>query len=473
VAVDRIGESHAVGRRAEANPLVQLGSIVPPPEPRRTTLERVYPRVTVLSRALIAGVIALVAASPAYAVDRQGEQWGLEMVRAPQAWPTSTGVGALVAVIDTGVQRDHPDLGNTRLTGGFDFVGNDPIETGDEDTDPDDGNGHGTHVTGIIVGDRDGDGITGVAPGARVMPLRVLDDSGSGYTDDTVKAVDYAIDHDADVINLSLGDFFPLQSKLIGDPAYRDALERAVEHGVVVVIAAGNNGLPYCENPDVAGMLCVGGVDNQPARAMAYSSYGSNVDLMAPGGSCGDTSSTDILSSVINSGYDTYCGTSQAAPHVAGVAALLVSLGVTGQAAADRIVATAADSCGGLPDQCGAGVVDAAAAVEGLGPPDGGPGAGSFSTKRHVKRRAVRRHGFRAVCEPAQPGTCKVVVRRRARKIARGRDDAPADLATGVTAPLNRRGERALKRMGRRLRVRVWVTLPGEKPQSRRVVVRR
>jgi len=427
----------------------------------------------VLSRALIAGVIALVAAGPAYAVDRQDEQWGLEMVRAPQAWPTSTGVGAVVAVIDTGVQRDHPDLGNARLVSGFDFVGDDPIEENDTDGDPTDGNGHGTHVTGIIVGDRDGDGITGVAPGARVMPLRVLDDNGEGFADDTVKAIDYAIDHDADVINLSLGDFLPLQSTLFDDPAYRGALERAVDHGIVVVIAAGNNGLMKCENPDVDGMLCVGGVDNRPARAIAYSSYGSNVDLMAPGGSCNGGSSEDILSSVINSGYDTFCGTSQAAPHVAGVAALLVSLGVTGQAAADRIVATAADSCVILPGQCAAGVVDAAAAVEGLGPPDGGPGAGSFSTKRRVKRRAVRRHGFRAICDAAQPGTCKVVVRRRGRKIARGRDDVPAHVTTRVTAELNRRGRRALKQMGKRLRVRVWVTLPGEKAQSRRVVVRR
>lgn len=428
-----------------------------------------------LSRALIAGVIALVGASPAYAVDRQDEQWGLEMVRAPQAWPTSTGVGALVAVIDTGVQRDHPDLGSARLTGGFDFVGDDPIETGDEDTDPTDGNGHGTHVTGIIVGDRDGDGITGVAPGARVMPLRVLDDNGEGFADDTVKAIDYAIDHDADVINLSLGDFLPLQSTLFDDPAYRGALERAVDHGIVVVIAAGNNGLPKCENPDVAGMLCVGGVDNRPARAMAYSSYGSNVDLMAPGGSCNGGSSEDILSSVINSGYDTFCGTSQAAPHVAGVAALLVSLGVTGQAAADRIVATAADSCVILAGQCAAGVVDAAAAVHGLGSQDGGPGAteGSFSTKRRVKRRAVRRHGFRVKCDAAEAGKCKVVVKRHGKRIARGSDEVPARIATRVSAPVNRRGKRLLEHMGKRLRVRVVVTLPGEDARARRVVVRR
>jgi subtilisin family serine protease len=430
----------------------------------------------VLPRALIAGVVALAsAASPAFAVDRQDEQWGLEMVRAPQAWQTSTGVGAVVAVIDTGVQRDHPDLGG-RLVGGFDFVG-ESADTSDTDPDPTDGNGHGTHVTGIVAGDRDGDGITGVAPGARVMPIRVLDDSGSGYADDTVKGIDYAIDHDADVINLSLGDFIPLQSTLFDDPAYKSALERAVDAGIVVVIAAGNNGLPKCENPDVPGMVCVGGVDNRPARALAYSSYGSNVDLMAPGGSCNGGSSEDILSSVIHSGYDTFCGTSQAAPHVAGVAALLVSLGLQGQEVADRIVATAADSCTVFANQCAAGVVDAAAAVKGLGSPGGGPGpqpgVGSFSTKRHVTRGGVRRHGFRVKCNAARPGQCKVVVKRHRRRIARGKDYVPAAISTRVTAELNRRGKRVLKHMRKRVRVRVVVTLPGETPQARRVIVKR
>jgi subtilisin family serine protease len=433
----------------------------------------------VLSRAFIAGVIALATASPAFAADpRRDEQWGLAMVKAQQAWPTSTGAGAVVAVIDTGVQRDHPDLGG-RLLGGFDFVGED-VDDPDTDSNPTDGNGHGTHVTGIIAADRDnGVGITGVAPSAKVLPLRVLDDSGSGYADDTIKAVDYAIDHEVDVINLSLGDFIPLQSTLLDDPAYKSALQRAVDAGIVVVIAAGNNGLPKCENPDVPGIVCVGGVDNRPARAVLYSSYGTNVDLMAPGGSCDGGSSEDILSTVIHSAYDTFCGTSQAAPHVAGVAALLVSLGLHGQEVADRLVATAADSCTVFADQCAAGVVDAAAAVKGLGPPGGGPGpnpppnTGSFTTKRKVKRRAVRRHGFRVICEAAQPGVCKVKVRRRGRKIARGRDDVPADIASRVSADLNRRGKRVLKHMGRRLRVRVWVTLPGEQARARGVVVRR
>ncbi len=428
-----------------------------------------------LSRALIAGVVALAAAAPAFAADpRRDEQWGLEMVHAQEAWPTSTGVGAVVAVIDTGVQRDHPDLGG-RLVGGFDYVGDDPIEGGDEDSDPTDGNGHGTHVTGIVVANRDNsEGITGVAPGARVMPIRVLDDNGEGYADDTIKGIDYAIDHGAHVINLSLGDYLPLQSTLFDDPAYKSVLERAVDAGIVVVLAAGNNGLPKCENPEVDGVLCVGAVDVTGTRSV-FSSFMSNVDLMAPGGSGLGGSSEDILSTYIPSTYDSIAGTSQAAPHVAAVAALLVSLGLEGQAAAARIVDTASEA--GSPDQDWDNIVNAAAAVDGLEPPGGGPGPdaknGSFSTKRRVKRRAVRRHGFRVMCDAARPGECRVRVRRRGRRIARGHDDVPADIRTRVSAELNRSGKRALKRMGRRLRVRVIVTLPGEDARARRVTVRR
>ncbi|MGH2838924.1 MAG: hypothetical protein ACRDJY_11350, partial [Thermoleophilaceae bacterium] len=90
-----------------------------------------------------------------------------------------------------------------------------------------------------------------------------------------------------------------------------------------------------------------------------------------------------------------------------------------------------------------------------------------------VKRRAVRRRGFRVTCKAAQPGTCGVVVRRKGRKIARGSGDVPAAIGTVVSAELNRRGRRALKRMGERLRVRVVVTLPGEEARSRRVTVTR
>jgi subtilisin family serine protease len=431
----------------------------------------------VLFRLLIAGTLSLALTTSALAADpRRDEQWGLEMVNAPGAWATSTGVGALVAVIDTGVQRNHPDLGG-RLVAGFDFVGDDPIEPGDEDGDPTDGNGHGTHVTGIVVANRDNsEGIAGVAPGARVLPLRVLDDDGAGYADDTIKAIDYAIDKGVHVINLSLGDFLPLQSTLFDDPDYRAVLERAVDAGIVVVLAAGNNSLPKCENPNVGGIICVGAVDNRGMRS-GFSSFGSNVDLMAPGGSGVGTSSEDVLSTYTGSRYESISGTSQAAPHVAGVAALLVSLGLQGQEAANRITATASEA--GSPGQEWDNIVDARGAVAGLAPPpppdpgDPNPVAGTFSVRNPMMRGAVRRRGFRVTCVAARPGECKVVVRRHGRRIARGGGDVPAQIDTRVAAELNRRGKRLLKNMGRRIRVRVKVTLPGEAKRSRRIKVKR
>jgi subtilisin family serine protease len=440
----------------------------------------------VVLRSLIAAVLVLAfAASPALGADpRRGEQWGLEMVKGTEAWKTSTGVGSVVAVIDTGVQATHPDLAD-RLLPGFDFVGDDPINPGDEDDDPKDGDGHGTHVTGISVANADnGVGIAGVAPGAKVLPIRVLDDNGEGYADDTIKAIDYAIDKGVHVINLSLGDYLPLQSALLGDPAYAQALERAVSRGIVVTIAAGNNGLPRCENPQVDGIVCVGAVDARRQRS-AFSSFGQGVDLMAPGGSGAGGSAEDVLSTYTRSGYASIAGTSQATPHVAGVAALLVSLGVRGKDAAARILETAADA--GMPGtdtQYGAGIVDAAAAVAGLGtppPPPPGPGPGpdpsdakgSYTTAKSVRARTVRKRGFRVKCKAVRPGPCKVAVRHRGRKIAAGRADVPAGLATRVTAPLNRRGKKKLKGLRRKIRVRVSVTLPGEAARSRRVTVRR
>jgi subtilisin family serine protease len=433
--------------------------------------------MVMLHRAAAVTVLAALALSaPALGADpRQADQWGLAMVRAPEAWSTSTGIGAQVAVIDTGVDAEHPDLGG-RLLDGFDFVGDDP-EGPDTDDDPSDGNGHGTHVTGIIVANRDnGEGIAGVAPGAKVLPLRVLDDSGGGFTDDIVKAIARAVNAGADVINLSLGDNLPLQSKLFDDPAYANALQSAAAAGVVVVVAAGNDGFPYCENPPVPEVLCVGAV-NQAGLRPLYSSYGDGVDLMAPGGELGPGGTPgEVLSTFTGPTYYELSGTSQAAPHVAGVAALLVSLGVTGQEAVARIVQTAAAAEPAF--QYGAGIVDAAAAVEGLAPPppdpdDPDPVVGRFSTKSTVARRRVRRRGFQVKCEAVRPGSCKVVVTRRGRRVARGREDVAAANPTVVTAELTRFGKRRIKRMGERLRVRIGVTLPGEAAQTRRVTIER
>src|SRR3954453_21434888 len=125
------------------------------------------------------------------------QQWGLDMIQADAAHSTSTGSGAVVAVVDTGVLASHEDL-QGQLVAGHDFI--------QDDGTPQDGNGHGTHVSGIIAAAaNNGVGIEGVAPGAKVMPIRVLDNDGSGTSEGVAKGIDYAVAHHADVINLSLG----------------------------------------------------------------------------------------------------------------------------------------------------------------------------------------------------------------------------------------------------------------------------
>ena len=136
------------------------------------------------------------------AADLGGDLWGLDNIRAPEVWSGSngfsgaTGSGTVIAVVDTGVDLDHPEF-QDRITQGFDFV--------DYDNIADDGDGHGTHVAGTIAGADDGEGITGVAPDASIMPIRVLDDEGYGYISDIIAGIRWAADNDADVINLSLG----------------------------------------------------------------------------------------------------------------------------------------------------------------------------------------------------------------------------------------------------------------------------
>src|SRR5437870_5949051 len=148
-------------------------------------------------------VAALAAAAPAAGAGDplRSQQWGLDMIEADAAHQVTTGAGAVVAVVDSGVYAAHPDLAG-RLLPGHDFV--------DNDSTPQDDNGHGTHVTGIIAADAgNGVGIEGVAPGATILPLRALDADGNGTSTDIAHAIDYAVAHGAQVINLSLGDVVP------------------------------------------------------------------------------------------------------------------------------------------------------------------------------------------------------------------------------------------------------------------------
>jgi subtilisin family serine protease len=391
----------------------------------------------------------------------RSHQWGLDMIHADEAHLVTTGAGATVAVVDTGIDAAHPDLAG-RIGPGFDFV--------DGDSTPQDGNGHGTHVSGIVAADaNNGIGVDSVAPGASIMPVRVLDNSGSGSDADVSKGIDWATDHGADVINLSLGGTIPTSGLGLQDDMTA-AVQRAVDHGVVVVAAAGNDGLPFCENNSLAGkVLCVGAVDKRGNRSF-YSSFGSGLSLVAPGGSDMPGTDEDVLSTWNDGGYQELAGTSQATPHVSGVAALLVSLGVRGQAAVQRILATATDLGTPGPDvQFGAGLVNAQAAVAGLRQVAGGGGAGGrgggaaahVALSRRMRIRTVLRHGIRLRCS----SHCTGVARVRKLRVAAGSNPA---------LKLTRRGRRtltaALKRH-HRLRLAVTVRVSGAKVTRRVLLV--
>lgn len=398
-------------------------------------------------------LVCLTAATAAFGAGDplRSQQWALDTIGADAAHSTSTGSGAVVAVVDTGVLASHEDLAG-RLLPGHDFVEN--------DNTPQDDNGHGTHVSGIVAADAgNGKGIEGVAPGAMILPVRVLDKDGQGTTDNVAKGIDYAVAHHADVINLSLGGD-AVTSVLGADDVYTKAVQNALDHGVVVIAAAGNDTAPFCEQPAVTGpLLCVGAIDRREMRTF----YSSSGDLVAPGGSATlGGSSEDILSTYNDGQYEALAGTSQATPHVSGVAALLVSLGLHGKAVTNRILATARDA--GLPgpdDVYGAGILDARAAVAGLGG-GGGGGAGTagISYAHTQKIGTVLKHGVKLRCKATAAGRCKAVVRASGKVIARGSRSVKAAGRVTVFAKPTKAG-RKLLRHASTVKAKLSASVPG------------
>jgi thermitase len=229
-------------------------------------------------------------------------QWGLRQTGFPQAWDVTHGSPRIVVgVLDTGVERSHPDLAGAVLAG-RDFVS--------DDADPADEAGHGTAVAGILAARTNNRaGVAGACWSCRVLPVRVLGRDGKGESATLAAGIVWAVDHGADVLNLSLG----------GDTttmAERDAVAYAVGHDVVVVAAAGNDGKTRREYPAAtAGVIGVAGSDAE-GRLYDWSNRGSWVDVAAPG--CN-------TSPWRGHAYSTFCGTSSAAPLVSGLAALVRS----------------------------------------------------------------------------------------------------------------------------------------------------
>ncbi|HEV8683483.1 MAG TPA: S8 family serine peptidase [Actinomycetota bacterium] len=318
-------------------------------------------------------------------------QWGPRQVRAEQAWDVTQGLGAVVAVVDTGIDLDHPDLaanivpGNTFLGCGTAGCGNGDWQSGSRPGDAT-GHLHGTHVAGIAAAvTNNGVGIAGVAPQAKLMAVRVLDGEGSGSFADVALGIRYAADNGADVINLSLGALPGSQvftiTGLLTDVV--DAIAYANSRGVVVVAAAGNEAAPMCDTPGFdPGAVCITATDKREAKA-AYANHPVRPDLQsvaAPGGAGIPLCYEDIVSTVPpgtggtycgypgNRAYDEYAGTSMATPHAAGVAGLLASMGCTRQQNVDVLTSTARQpvtgSRGVWTPEYGYGIVDAQAAVQ-------------------------------------------------------------------------------------------------------------
>ena len=227
-------------------------------------------------------------------------QYALINIHAPQGWAVSTGSTMVtIAVIDSGVDLSHPDLVDKVLQG-YDFIENDPT--------PQDEYGHGTHVSGIAAAStNNGSGVSGVSWGAQILPVRVLDSHGNGDYSTLAAGIIWAVDHGAQILNLSLGGISPNTTLL-------KAVNYAYERGVMIIASSGNDGSGNLRYPARYPVVVAVGSTNSLDQRSGYSNYGSGLDLMAPG---------ETIYSSDPGGYAYRTGTSMSAPFVSGLAAIL------------------------------------------------------------------------------------------------------------------------------------------------------
>lgn len=331
-----------------------------------------------------------------------GFQWHYDFIHAPAAWDISTGDPDIVtAVVDSGIIVSHPDI-NERLARdplngtvlGVDLVraGADGDAFPGRDSDPEDtGDGalpnggstfHGTHIAGTIGAETDnGEGVAGLTWAGQILPVRVLGRGLQGYDDDIVEGIAWALGETvegvpppvtkAKVVNLSLGGPGTEQSKAFWEQVFTEIFTDAENrYGDPIFIAAAGNSDEDAGNifpAAVPGMITVGAVGIAGTRA-AYSNYGAVIDVMAPGGN-GDTDLNsdgypDKILSLVSGDYDFREGTSMAAPHVTGVAALLVSIDPSlTQAQVENLLKVSANVGGICSEGCGAGWLDAVNAL--------------------------------------------------------------------------------------------------------------
>lgn len=230
-----------------------------------------------------------------------GNQYNMTAIRAPAGWALHTGaVWVTIAILDTGVDLAHPDL-FVRILPGYDFVNN--------DNDPQDDHGHGTHVAAIAAAStNNGEGVAGVNWGANILPVKVLNSGATGTYANVAAGIVWAADHGAQVINLSLGG--PAPSFVLND-----AVNYAYQRGVILVASTGNAGAPSVLYPAAYDPVIAVGATDSGNNLADFSNYGAEVDVVAPG--------VNIYSAFPGGGYGYRSGTSMAAPHVSGLAALL------------------------------------------------------------------------------------------------------------------------------------------------------
>jgi serine protease len=317
-----------------------------------------------------AGVNYLATAS--FSIDDQyftPYQWNFKAVQAEQAWDISTGSGVIVAVLDTGLSAGGQDGINCVVS---------PYNAISGDFNPDDGDGHGTHVSGTISqATNNGIGVAGLAFEACIMPVKVLGDNGSGTFADIAEGIYYAVDNGAQVINMSLGVSarYNIRSDALMDPA----LEYAFANGTTVVCASGNDGARRnVSYPAIYSTTIAVGATDFSDNVTRYSNKGDGLDLVAPGGDMlrddnGDNYGDGILQETYIGGWNYYFfeGTSMASPHVAAAAALLLAKepALTPADVYDRLTSTALDlNESGYDSTSGHGLLQAFAALTGPGP---------------------------------------------------------------------------------------------------------
>jgi subtilisin family serine protease len=229
--------------------------------------------------------------------------WNISKVDADLAWTTTMGKAVRVAICDTGIDLDHPDL-IENIAGEVNLIHK--KKSGDDDS------GHGTHVAGVVAAADNQIGVVGVGPEIALYAVKVLDNKGRGWLSDLIDAFDWCIANDIQVINMSFGTSND-------SPSFHEAVQRVFETGIVQVASAGNNGQ---EGGDISfparypETITVSAVD-MFGNFAPFSSYGAEIDLTAPG--------VDIRSTYDDGDYEIFDGTSMSAPHVTGAAALILT----------------------------------------------------------------------------------------------------------------------------------------------------